>query len=85
MYNKELFEKILQKEGAVDAIKEISYSYNIHNRNQISKEWNEIEELLLNFSLKRLSLGNQLQLEENIIRPFPNSAAIEELKKCLLN
>lgn len=85
MDNKGLLEIILKKEGANEAFQELSSKYNIADSIQIRKNWSEVENLLLSFTVKRYSISADFLLKETVIKPFRSGEEIEEVKKYLFN
>lgn len=85
MDNKGLLKIILAKEGANEALQELSTKFNINDRTHIKNNWTEVENLLLSFKLKRYSISQDFLLSETIIQPFKNGEEIEEVKRHLFN
>lgn len=85
MDHKVLLEIILKKEGANEAFQELSSKFNINDSVQIRKNWTEVENLLLNFSIKRYSISSDFLLRETLIHPFKSGDELEEVKKYLFN
>jgi len=85
MDNKGLLEIILKKEGANEAFQELSSKFNINDSIQIRRNWSEVENLLLSFTVKRYSISTDFLLSETVIQPFRSGQEIEEVKKYLLN
>lgn len=78
-------ERILGIEGADNALRELSELYDINDKNQMSREWPAIEEMLQNFSFKRFSVTPDYLFSEITIKPFRTSAELEKFKSYLLN
>lgn len=85
MDTKALLEIILSKEGANEALQELSAKFNIKDSAQLKNNWSQIEELLINFRLKRYSISQDFLFSETIIQPFRNGEEIEQVKRYLLN
>ena len=85
MDNKGLLEIILKKEGANEAFQELSSKFNINDSVQIRRNWSEVENLLLSFTVKRYSISTDFLLKETVIQPFKSGEEIEEVKKHLFN
>jgi hypothetical protein len=85
MDNKALLEIILSKEGANEALDELSSQFNLNDSNNLKNNWSAVEELLLNFRLKKYSISQDMLFSETIIQPFKTSEEIEEMKKLFFN
>lgn len=85
MDTKALLEIILSKEGADEALQELSTKFNIKDSAQLKNNWSEVEKLLINFRLKRYSISQDFLFSETIIQPFKTGEEIEEVKKYLFN
>ncbi|HYK76820.1 MAG TPA: hypothetical protein VEV16_07580 [Daejeonella sp.] len=78
-------EEILHKEGVAEALMEIAERYDIHDKQILSKEWENIENLLHSFQVKRYIVTPDHLFSQIIIQPFKTDTEIEELKNYLLN
>ena len=85
MDNQELLEVILNKDGANEAFQELSTKFDINDTNHLKNNWTEVEDLLLNFTVKKYSISNDFLFREIIIQPFKNADEIEVIKAHLLN
>ena len=85
MDNKGLLEIILKKEGANEAFQELSSKFNINDSLQLRRNWSEVENLLLSFTVKRYSISTDFLLSETVIQPFKSGEEIEEVKRYLFN
>lgn len=85
MDTKALLEIILSKDGANEALQELSTKFNIKDSAQLKTNWTQVEELLINFRLKRYSISQDFLFQETVIQPFTTGQEIEEVKKYLLN
>lgn len=83
MDNKALLEIILNKEGAHEALEKLSDRFNINDSSELKNNWPAVEDLLLNFKLKKYSVSQDMRFSETIIQPFKTSEEIEEMKKVL--
>ena len=78
-------EFILQKEGASEALQQLSNHFNISDTKHIEKNWTEVEEFLMNFRLKRYRISQDYLFSEIVLHPFKDGNDIQELKNYLLN
>ena len=85
MDKKGLLEIILRKEGANEAFEELSTQFNINDTIQLRQNWTAVEDLLLNFQVKKYSISQDFLLSETVIQPFKSEEEISELKKYLFN
>ena len=85
MDNKALLEIILSKEGANKAFQELISQFNINDSNHLKNNWTEVEELLMNFRLKKYSITPDFLFCETIIQPFKTGEEIEEVKRYFFN
>ena len=85
MDTKALLEIILRKEGANEALQELSTKFDIKDSVQLKNNWSQVEELLINFRLKRYSISQDYLFSETIIQPFKTGEEIEEVRKYLFN
>jgi hypothetical protein len=85
MDNKALLEIILSKEGANEAFEELTSQFNINDSIVLKNNWTEVENLLLNFRLKKYSISSDFLFCETIIQPFKTGEEIEEVRKYLFN
>jgi len=83
--DKGLLDIILTKEGATEAFEELSSQFNINDAVHLRQNWTKVEDLLLNFRLKRYSISQDFLLSETVIQPFKSEDEIEEVKKYLFN
>jgi len=85
MDNKGILEAILTRDGVNEAFHALSTKFNITDTNHLKNNWTEIEDLLLNFTVKRYSISNDFLFTETIIQPFKNANDIDAIKAHLLN
>jgi hypothetical protein len=85
MDNKGLLDIILTKEGATEAFEELSSQFNVNDRVQLRQNWTKVEDLLMNFTVKKYSISQDFLLSETVIQPFKSGDEIEEVKKYLFN
>jgi len=85
MDDKGLLEIILTKEGATEAFEELSMQFNVNDRVQLRQNWTKVEDLLLNFTVKKYSISQDFLLSETVIQPFKSGEEIDEVKKYLFN
>jgi len=85
MDDKGLLDIILTKEGATEAFQELSTQFNVNDRVQLRQKWTEVEDLLMNFTVKKYSISQDFLLSETVIQPFKSGEEIDEVKKYLFN
>ena len=85
MDDKGLLDIILKKEGATEAFEELSTQFNVNDRVQLRQNWTKVEDLLMNFTVKKYSISQDFLLSETVIQPFKSGEEIDEVKKYLFN
>lgn len=85
MDNKELSDFISSKDGANEAFQELTLQFNINDSDALKNNWAEVEEVLLNFKIKRYNITSDFLFCETIVQPFKTGEEIEEIKKYLFN
>jgi hypothetical protein len=85
MDNKALLDIILSKEGANEALQELTSQFNVNDSNDLKNHWTEVEQLLLNFKVTRYSITSDFLFCETVIQPFKTGEEVEEVKRYLLN
>ena len=85
MDNKGLLDIILTKEGATEAFEELSSQFNVNDRVQLRQNWTKVEDLLMNFTVKKYSISQDFLLSQTVIQPFKSGEEIDEVKKYLFN
>ena len=85
MDNQGNLQVILNKDGVNDALHALSTKFNISDTNHLKNNWTAVEDLLLNFTVKRYSISNDFLFTETILQPFKNADEIAAIKVHLLN